>query len=126
MYYNVEYIFCSVPEMTKRDSLGELEHIILLALIRLKESAYGVMIREEIAERTGRDISYGAIYTALERLERKGFVTARLGEATPERGGRAKKYFRIDAPGILALKNSRAVIEQMWDGVALPAERVHA
>jgi DNA-binding PadR family transcriptional regulator len=93
--------------------LGRFEEVVLLALVRLRENGYGVTIRREIAERTGRDVSYGAVYTTLERLERKGYVSSRVGEPTPKRGGRAKKYFRIEAPGINALNETRDTIASM-------------
>jgi PadR family transcriptional regulator PadR len=95
------------------DRLGRFEEIVLLALARLRENAYGVTIRREIAERTGRDVSFGAVYTTLERLERKGYVSSRMGEPTAERGGRAKRYFRIEAPGRRALNSSRETIARM-------------
>jgi DNA-binding PadR family transcriptional regulator len=94
--------------------LGRFEELVLLALVRLREDAsYGVPIRREIAERTGRDVSFGAVYTTLERLARKGYVSSRLGDPTPERGGRAKRYFRIEAPGITALNESQGMITSM-------------
>jgi PadR family transcriptional regulator PadR len=98
--------------MDGNDRLGRFEEIVLLALVRLRET-YGVPIRREIAERTGRDVSFGAVYTTLERLERKGYVSSRVGEPTPERGGRAKRYFRIEARGIGALNSSRETIVRM-------------
>ena len=79
----------------KETYLGEFEHIVLLALIRLKDDAYGMTIRMEIDERIGRSVSIGAVYTTLERLETKGFITSKMGEATPQRGGKAKKYFQF-------------------------------
>jgi PadR family transcriptional regulator PadR len=100
-------------QMDGNDRLGRFEEIVLLALVRLRENAYGVPIRREIAERTGRDVSFGAVYTTLERLERKGYVSSRVGEPTPERGGRAKRYFRIEAPGRRALNSSRETIARM-------------
>jgi PadR family transcriptional regulator, regulatory protein PadR len=99
--------------MDGNDRLGRLEEKVLLALVRLGENAYGVPIRREIAERTGRDVSFGAVYTTLERLERKGYVSSRLGKPTPERGGRGKRYFQIEAPGVNALNASRETIERM-------------
>src|SRR5271166_478145 len=84
--------------------LGRFEEHVLLALVRLGENAYGVPIRREIAELTGRDVSFGAVYTALDRLERKGYVTSWVGDSTPERGGRAKRYFQIESPGITAIE----------------------
>jgi PadR family transcriptional regulator PadR len=95
------------------DRLGRFEELVLLALVRLRENAYGVTIRREIAERIDRDVSFGAVYTTLERLERKGYVSSRVGEPTPERGGRAKKYFRIETPGIRALNETREAIASM-------------
>jgi PadR family transcriptional regulator, regulatory protein PadR len=100
-------------EMDGNDRLGRFEEIVLLALVRLRENAYGVPIRREIAERTGRDVSFGAVYTTLERLDRKGYVSSRMGDPTPERGGRAKRYFRIEAPGIRALNETRETIANM-------------
>jgi PadR family transcriptional regulator PadR len=100
-------------QMNGNDRLGRFEEIVLLALVRLRENAYGVTIRREIAERTGRDVSFGAVYTTLERLERKGYVSSRMGEPTAERGGRAKRYFRIEAPGRRALNSSRETIARM-------------
>ena len=100
-------------QMDGNDRLGRFEEMVLLALVRLRENAYGVPIRREIAERTGRDVSFGAVYTTLERLERKGYVSSRVGEPTPERGGRAKRYFRIEAPGRRALNSSRETIARM-------------
>jgi PadR family transcriptional regulator, regulatory protein PadR len=100
--------------MRGNDRLGRFEEIVLLALGRLRENdAYGVPIRREIAERTGRDVSFGAVYTTLERLERKGYVSSRVGDPTPERGGRAKRYFRIEAPGVRALIETRATVAAM-------------
>lgn len=108
--------------MPKNDYLGAFEQIVLLALVRLRNNAYGVTIRREIAERAGRDVSIGAIYTTLERMERKGLVTSFRGEPTPERGGRGKRYYAIAAPGVEALNRSRDVIDRMWDGLGAPVE----
>jgi DNA-binding PadR family transcriptional regulator len=93
--------------------LGDFERIVLLALVRLRENAYGVTIRREIEERAGREVSYGALYTTLDRMEAKGYVSSRIGEPTQVRGGRAKKYFQIAAPGIEALNKTRQTIASM-------------
>ena len=93
--------------------LGDFERIVLLALVRLRENAYGVTIRREIEERAGREVSYGALYTTLDRMEAKGYVSSRIGEPTQVRGGRAKKYFQIEAPGIEALNKTRETIANM-------------
>lgn len=99
--------------------MGAFEQLILLALLQRGNDAYGMEIREEIEARTGRDVSYGAVYTALDRLERKGYVAFRVGEPSPERGGRARKYFRVEAAGKEALLATRRELEVMWDGLAV-------
>lgn len=101
--------------------LGEFERLVLLALLRLRNNAYGMTIRRIIEERAERTVSIGAVYATLERLEKKGLVSSRKGEATAERGGRAKRYFRIEAPGLRALNEARATDERMWSGLK-PAE----
>jgi DNA-binding PadR family transcriptional regulator len=100
------------------DRLGQFEELILLALVRLRDNAYGVTIRREIETRTGREISVGAVYTALERLQRKGYVSSRVGDPTPERGGRAKRFFRIEAPGLNALARVRVATDRLAEGIA--------
>lgn len=97
--------------------MGEFEHMVLLAILRLEQGAYGMEIRAEIEARTGRDVSYGAVYTTLDRLERKGWVSHELGAPTPERGGRAKKYFRVERAGREALRDTRRALDVMWEGV---------
>jgi len=77
-----------------KEYLGNLELMVLLSLIRVGDQAYGVPISREIERCTGRDVALGSVYAALDRLERKGFVSSLLGDPTPERGGRAKRYFR--------------------------------
>lgn len=97
--------------------MGEFEQLVLLAILRLGDDAYGMEVRAEIEACTGRDVSYGAVYTTLDRLERKGWVAHELGAPTPERGGRAKKYFRVERAGREALRDTRRALEIMWDGV---------
>lgn len=97
--------------------LGEFEQLVLLALIRLGHDAYGVTICEDIADRTRRDVSLGAVYKTLERLEDKGLVSSRLGEPTPERGGRRKKHYRLVAAGQRALKHSISGLRSMTEGL---------
>ena len=97
--------------MTKRDYLGNFELMVMLALLRLGEDAYGVPILREIEERGGREVALGSVYATLGRLEEKGLVTSKLGEPTPERGGRAKRYFRVTAQGLRVYKlYSRALL----------------
>jgi PadR family transcriptional regulator PadR len=99
------------------DSLGRFEELILLALLRLGPDAYGLAVRREVEERTGRDISTGALYTALKRLEQRGLVSSQVGEPTAERGGRRKKHYDLEAPGILALRNSYVDYTKMAEGL---------
>lgn len=103
--------------MPRGDYLGSLEQIVLLALLRLGPRAYGMTVRREIAKRTDRDLSVGAIYATLERLESNGYVSSFTGEPTPERGGRAKRYFRIEAEGKRALLSSQTAIRNMSAGL---------
>ena len=105
--------------MSSREYLGEFEQIALLALLRLGKNAYGVPVRREIEKRTKRAVSIGALYSTLDRLETKGYVVSWLGDPTAERGGRAKRYFRVEGLGIQALERSREVLETMWKGVDL-------
>jgi len=100
------------------DSLGEFEQVILLAIAQLGADAYGTTIRREIEARTGREIAVGALYTALERLERKGFVRSAMSAPTPQRGGRARRHFTIEPAGAAALKRSRELLAKMWSGLS--------
>lgn len=101
----------------EQDFLGEFEQMVLMAVLRLGEEAYAVTIREEIERRATRVVSRGAIYITLDRLEKKGYLESWLADATPERGGRAKRYHRVSAAGAAALKRSRAALEKMWQGL---------
>ncbi|HSM76809.1 MAG TPA: helix-turn-helix transcriptional regulator [Bryobacteraceae bacterium] len=105
--------------MSLREYLGEFEQIVLLALLRLGKDAYGVPVRQDIETRTKRSVSIGALYRTLDRLEAKGFVTSWTGDPTPERGGRAKRYFRVEPLGLSALKRTRDALATMWDGLDL-------
>ena len=103
--------------MPKGDTLGEFEQIVLIALLRLDNEAYGMSVRREIQERTGRAVSIGAVYATLERLESKGYVSSFVGDATAERGGRAKRFFRIESDGKRALKDSQDALRKMLAGL---------
>jgi PadR family transcriptional regulator PadR len=103
--------------MPRGDLLGSLEHIVLLAVARLRPEAYGMTVRREIQERTGRNLSIGAIYATLERLESKGYVSSSIGEPTAARGGRAKRHFQIEAEGERALVTSLDAIRSMAAGL---------
>ena len=97
--------------------LGELEQIVLLAVLRLKGEAYAVPILEQIEAQTGRRLARGALYTALDRLETKGCLRSRLGEPLPERGGRARRYFTVTPAAVRALKHSRTSLLRLWRGL---------
>ena len=105
--------------MSGRDYLGEFEHIIILALLRLEDRAYGVTVRQEIEFRTKREVSIGAVYATLDRLERKGYVKSRRGDPTPERGGRSKRFFRVTAKGLAATDRTHRAFESMLEGLDL-------
>jgi PadR family transcriptional regulator, regulatory protein PadR len=100
-----------------RDYLGEFEHIVLLAVLQLGENAYGVTVRHEIERRIDREVSIGAVYATLERLQRKGYVASSVGEPTPERGGRSKRYFRVLPKGIAALQQTQRALRAMRAGL---------
>jgi DNA-binding PadR family transcriptional regulator len=100
------------------DYLGEFELLVMLAVLRLGANAYGMTIRREIEDVGERSASLGAVYTTLERLEDKGFVSSAVGERTEERGGRAKKYFKITASGSSAMKRSLESTEAMKKGLS--------
>ena len=100
-------------------NLGEFEQLILLAILRLGNEAYGVTIRAELADRAGRTIAPGALYTALERLERKGIISSWMGDPTPQRGGRAKRYVSVTAAGRHALTRAVRAYDRLLDGLDL-------
>src|SRR5262245_19203358 len=106
-----------VDEMPRREFIGGFELLVLLALIRLGDEAYGVPIASAIAESSGREVAQGSVYITLDRLSRKGFVTSRMGEPTAERGGRAKTYFRITAKGLRVARRARQMLVKLWKGV---------
>jgi DNA-binding PadR family transcriptional regulator len=99
-----------------RKLLTDFELMILLAILRVDE-AYGVPIAREIDATAGRTVVMGAVYTALDRLEARGLVSSRMGDPTPERGGRARRYFRVTARGLRAVKDTRRALVSLWAGV---------
>ena len=101
-------------------TLGEFEQIVLLAVLRLGDEAYGVAIRQVIGARTNRHPSPGALYTTLDRLEEKSFLTSRFGDPTPSRGGRAKRFFKVTAQGEAALARAQRAYGRLLEGVRLP------
>lgn len=107
--------------MAKGDFLGEFEHIVLLSVLRLGDGAHSALIRSEIEHVTGRSPAIGAVHATLERLERKGYVSSWLGEPTAERGGKAKRHFKVKADGVSALKQARATLDKLHAGLSLRA-----
>ena len=114
--HNISYI---VVLMKPSASLGEFEQVVLLAILRLEEQAYGVTIRSEIAACTGREPAPGALYTTLDRMEEKGIVRSWFGEATSQRGGRAKRYFALTKAGFAALVSAQEAYQSLLDGLDL-------
>lgn len=96
---------------------GEFERLVMLAILRLGEGAYGAAILEELERQTGRSTASGAVYVALKRLERKGLISSELGDPTPERGGRAKRLVRLEPPGLEELRQAHAEWSRMTEGV---------
>ena len=103
--------------MTDRSYLGEFELMLLLAVIHLGEEAYGVPISRELEAHRGRSVAVGSVYAALERLEAKGLVASSLGDPTPERGGKAKRYFRITKEGLRQVHETRRVLSRLWETI---------
>jgi PadR family transcriptional regulator PadR len=103
--------------MAKREFLGGFELLVLLAILRLADDAYGVPIADAIEKSSGKRVSVGSLYLTLERLESQGLVTSRLGDPTPERGGRAKTYFRITGHGLKAVRRTQRTLVTLWTGV---------
>jgi PadR family transcriptional regulator PadR len=100
-----------------RSYLGEFELMVLLVVARLGDAAYGVPISKELHFATGREASLGSVYAALERLSRKGYVTSTLSDPTPQRGGRAKRFFQITVQGESAVEASRAAFTRLWQRI---------
>jgi PadR family transcriptional regulator PadR len=115
----VAHLADNAVQMAPTLNLGEFEQRILLTILRLRDDAYGVTIRAELGQRTGRSVSPGAVYTALERLEAKGMITSRMSDPTPQRGGRAKRHVTVTAAGLAALTRAVQAYERLLDGLDL-------
>jgi PadR family transcriptional regulator, regulatory protein PadR len=107
----------------KTPTLGDLEQLLLLAILRLGDEAYGVSIRAEVLEKAGRKVSPGALFTMLVRMEDKGLLKSRMGEPTTERGGRAKRFFSVTPQGVSALKSSQRAYINLLQGLNLLDDR---
>ena len=100
--------------------LGAFEQAVLLAIVRLGPDAYGRAILKEAEDRLEREIAAGAVHATLERLQRKGLIASRLGAGTALRGGRARRFYRLQPAGVAALNDARAAIEDLWRGLTWP------
>jgi PadR family transcriptional regulator PadR len=100
-----------------REALGNFELMVLLAILRVGEDAYGVPIARELEASGGRDVLLGSVYAALDRLEAKGLVSSRIGDPTSERGGRAKKYFKVTAKGLQEIRETQRTLVRLWRGL---------
>ena len=100
-----------------RESLGHFELLVLLALLRLEDEAYGVPIAQAIEQSTGKRVILASVYNTLERLEQKGMVRSSIGEPTSERGGRAKRYFAVTPSGLRAVRAAKKALTQLWRGI---------
>ena len=101
----------------RRHYLTDFELMILLAILRIGDDAYGVPIARELEETGGRSVLLGAIYTGLDRLEENGLVTSSYGDPTPERGGRAKRFFKVTSKGLKAVKDTQRAFTALWSGI---------
>jgi PadR family transcriptional regulator PadR len=108
--------------MNKVSYLGELEQMLLWTVLRLRDGAYGMAIRDELEDRAGRHVARGAVYITLDRLVAKGYLDARLGDSTERRAGRARRYFTVTAAGKRALAESRRALVQLWTGLESAVE----
>ena len=106
----------------KNHTPGELEQQVLLAVWQLGEDAYGLTVRDELLARAGRGLTVGAVYATLVRLERKGWVSSRLAEPTPVRGGKRKRFFAVTPEGVQVVQGARVVMERLWEGLDPEAE----
>jgi PadR family transcriptional regulator PadR len=105
--------------MGKEGLLGSFEELVLLAVARAGRDAYGMTVRREIEARTGRDVTIGAVYATLDRLESKGLLSSHLTGGDVGRGGRARRIFRVEGPGVEALQGARETRAGLWEGIDL-------
>ena len=102
------------------DVLGGFEQAVLLAIVRLRDEAYGRAILKEVQERLDRDVAAGAVHATLDRLEKKGLLSSKLGSGTPIRAGRPRRYYRLQPAGVQALNAAREAVDQIWRGIKWP------
>jgi PadR family transcriptional regulator PadR len=106
----------------KGSYLGEFEQIVLLSVARLGGEGYGVTIRQDIESQAGREVTIGAVYATLSRLEQKGLASSWEGDAEPKRGGRSRRHYRIEPAGVRALRAARGMMDRMWEDVDFGSE----
>jgi len=111
------YLFYIMVVMS-RPTLGTLELSALLAVVRLGDAAYGLAVRQDLAERTGRELSVGAVYTTLQRLEEKGFLRSHASAPLPVRGGRSRRHYALTGAGARAIRDAERHAASIWEGVA--------
>jgi len=112
-----DHFFILREHMANPNPVSNFELMVMLALIRLGDEAYGVPISKEIEEHSGHDVALGSVYAALERLHGRGFVTSSVGEPTAERGGRAKRYFKITGKGVKVVMKTQQTLTRLWAGI---------
>lgn len=108
--------------VAKGRHLGEFEQLVMLAVLRLGNEAYGMTVRRELQKTARRPVTIGSVYGTLERLEQKGFMSSRLGDPDPVRGGRARRFYQVEREGEVALHEARAAMERMWEGVEVATD----
>jgi len=113
-----------IEDMGEYNYLSEFELMILLIVINLGDDAYGVLLTKQLAIERGRDVSVGSVYATLDRLQEKGLIASRLGESTAERGGRAKRYFRVTEQGLRSIHQTRSVLNKLWKSLPSPGEEL--
>ncbi len=108
--------------MPRGEYLGEFEQMVMLAVARLGDGAYGMAILDEIRERTGTDVAVASVYAALDRLGRRGYVASTVGAPTAERGGRAKRFFKLEPAGAIALHRARTALDSLWEDLEIDTD----
>jgi len=109
--------------MADKSFLGEFEQMVMAAVLRLGDAAYGAAIVKEIEEQTGREVSGGSLYVTLDRLEAKGLITSRMADRSPRRGGRPKRFVRVTPTGLAAVRTGREAMLNLWRGIEETLEK---
>jgi PadR family transcriptional regulator, regulatory protein PadR len=115
LHFDADLVY-KIDEMS-RETLGNFELMVLLAILRVGEDAYGVPIARELEASSGKEVLLGSVYAAVDRLEGKGLVSSRIGDPTPERGGRAKKHVKLTAKGLREIRETKRTLVRLWRGL---------